>query len=204
MTPAQAESMVRWYLNESEGDACGLQATAWTHTEEVQVGGTGARSEAGGRPAHQHGSRTPDAIHVGAQSRSYHAVDVYPDSRSWARTQLRNAHQAWCALPSWAQATLEARFAYDGGRRITVRGCSPVGRVVELIRGVRERARRDMVTPRQAAEAQFSDDGDTARDAAILRAEEAVTRAVALFREAWGRGRTERLDQFRRRIQGVA
>jgi hypothetical protein len=213
MTPAQAESMVRWYLNEADADACGLKAAVWSHTEEVTAMTNVTASDridsdestpdkVGGRRPSKRG--TAETMHVGAQSRSYHSVDVFPDSRSWARNQLRHAHQAWCALPPWAQATLEARFAHDGGRRHTVRGCSPVGRVVELDRGVRERARRDMVTARQAAEAQFSEEGDSARDAAILKAEEAVTRSVGLFMVAWAALRAERMVRFRARVMGAA
>lgn len=196
-SPLASEGLVRWYLNEADGDACGLQAAAWNHTEEVTATSevsSGPRLALALRPSRSHGS---DVVHVGAQSRAYHEVDVYPERSGWARARLRQVHAAWTRLPSWAQAVLEARFAHDGGRRPTVPGCAPVGRVVELLREVREVASEQKLTPREAC---IVTSLKARQGELVLQAEAAVAEALGLFSLAWAGASSARVSAFRARL----
>lgn len=210
LTPAAAEALVRWYLNESEGEACGLRAAAWNHTEEVTASsevprGRGDPRDPGIRLALAAGNFRPagsaETVHVGAQTRAYHEVDVYPEHTAWARARLRRVHAVWARLTPVVQAVLEARFGHDGGRRPTVQGCGAVGRVVELLAEVREVAEARKVTPREACAGR----GMKARLPELAaRAEDAVQAALGAFAEAWGSEGTREVDGYAARLTGAA
>lgn len=197
------EADISWYLNEADGDACGLRASAWTHTEEVGALTTVTKSSED-RPHEDSFRRTTSRdsggrIHVGAQSRSFHTVDVYPEHTDAARARLLRVHRIWCRLPRWAQSVLEARFSSEAGRRASIPGCSPVSRVVELIGPLRDLAHATKTTVREAAIAAFRSDSAT-QDECVLYAEEAVHRALLAYADV----RQElRDDRFRKWEKGL-
>lgn len=121
MSVRSAEIEIIWLLQASAGEACGLRASAWSHSEETE-GGTG-----GG-------------------SRSYRPRDYHPDYAAGARSRMRRAWVALTSLHLDDQLTLRRRFGPRGPHEAIARGFGEWSPVAEYLPAVQRKAKTAKVT----------------------------------------------------------